>query len=532
MMMQPSLSSSYDRVPYPSNPFPQTHPDRLATVATLYGMNPAPPPVETARVLEIGCAQAVNLIPLALQHPHARLVGIDASGVQIATAMATARELQLTNLELHHMDLMQFPPTLGGFDYIICHGVYSWVPDPVRDGILGLMRRHLNPNGVAYVSYNTYPGWRLLGTVRDILLYETREIDDPDAKVQRARDTIEFLLKALPEGDAFHTIVKSVSGAFTSPDHRHYLLHEYFEVTNEPVYFHEFVARAGEHGLQFLSEAALEDMQTHRLLPAAQAAIKALDSQPLERQQYLDFIRCRPFRQTLLCHAGVEIDRALRRERLESLYFASGAKPNEPDDNPSTRDFMTFHSENGGELRSNHPLTKASMMHLREAWPQAVRCDALEVVARARSSSTPIMVHHPADFERERGEWLDNLLQLVVTGLIEAHVAPPRLTTEVSPRPTASRWARRQAAQGRPVTNLRHCVIATDDVQRRILSLLDGTRTPAEVLDALLASAEAEGLIIVHEGRKLDDRVEIRRALAAGLPQELKAAARKGLLIA
>src|SRR6185503_8566336 len=294
MAMQPSLSSSYDRVPYPSNPFPQTHPDRLATVATLYGMNPAPPPVETARVLEIGCAQADNLIPLALQHPHARLMGIDASGVQIATGMATVRELQLTNLELHHMNLMQFPPTLGGFDYIICHGVYSWVPDPVRDGILGLIRRHLNPNGIAYVSYNTYPGWRLLGAVRDILLYDTRGIDDPDAKAQRARETIQFLLEAVPEDDTLRAIVKGVSGPITSPDYRHYVLHEYFEATNEPVYFHEFAARAGEHGLQFLSEAALEDMQTHRLPPAAQAAIKALDSQPLERQQYLDFIRCRP----------------------------------------------------------------------------------------------------------------------------------------------------------------------------------------------------------------------------------------------
>jgi methyltransferase-like protein len=530
--MTPPPTTPYDRIPYPSSPFPQTHPDRLTTIAALHGMQPAPPAVDTARVLEIGCALADNLIPLALQHPHARFVGIDASAGQIAAAQAAAQEMAVTNLELLHMDLMEFPSTMGTFDFIICHGVYSWVPDAVQDGIFALIRRHLAPNGVGYVSYNTLPGWRLLGALRDILLYDTRAIDDPDAKLQRARDTVELLLNAVPEGEPLRGIVKGVSRVFMSPEYRSYVLHEYFEATNQPVYFHEFVARAAAHGLQFLSEASIEDTQTHRLPPAAQTALKALDAQPIEREQYLDFIRCRPFRQTLLCHADVEIDRVLRPARLESLHLASNAKASAPVTDLSTRDFMTFEAENGAELRTNAPLTKAAMVVLRESWPRTIPCAALETAARARAVPTPVTMHDAADFQRDRDEWLESFLQLVLTGVIETHTVPASVTTEVSERPVASPWARRQAAHGRPVSNLRHRLVATDDVQRHLILLLDGTRTLDQVLDGLIAFAESKRLVVVHEGKALHDRDQIRRTLATLLPQELTGLARNGLLLA
>ncbi len=523
--------TAYDRIPYPSNPFPQTHPDRLTTIATLHGMQPAPPAIDTARVLEVGCALADNLIPLALQHPRATFVGIDASAAQIAAAQLAAREMGVANLDLIHMDLMQFPSTMGTFDFIICHGVYSWVPDTVQDGILGLIRRHLAPNGVGYVSYNTLPGWRLLGALRDILLYDTRALAEPDAKLQRARETVQLLLSAVPQSEPLHGIVNGVSRVFTSPEYRSYVLHEYFEATNEPMYFHQFVARAAAHGLQFLSEAAIEDTQTHRLPQAAQAALRALDAEPLEREQYLDFIRCRPFRQTLLCHADVEVDRVLRPARLDSLHLASNTKPTGEATDVTTRDFMTFEAENGGELRTNAPLTKAAMVLLREAWPRTISFAALETAARARTLPTPVTMHDPADFARDRDEWLQSMLELVAAGVVEAHAVPGSMAIEAGERPLASAWARRQAAQGRPVTNLRHRLVATDDVQRHLIMLLDGTRTLGQVLDGLIAFAESQRLVVVHEGNALHDPDQIRRTLATLLPQELNALARKGLLL-
>jgi SAM-dependent methyltransferase len=157
--------TTYDQVPYESHPFAQTHPDRLATVATLLGM--APTPVEHCRVLELGCASGGNLIPMAAGLPESTFTGIDLSQSAIVAGQAMVASLQLTNIDLRHASILEADGELGIFDYIICHGVYSWVPPEVQDRILEICARNLAPNGVAYVSYNTYPGWHARGTIRE-----------------------------------------------------------------------------------------------------------------------------------------------------------------------------------------------------------------------------------------------------------------------------------------------------------------------------------------------------------------------------
>src|SRR5262245_39050357 len=148
---------SYDEVPYASHPFAQTHPDRLATIATLFGMRPQA--VEQCRVLELGCAAGGNLIPMAVTYPESHFVGVDLSGREIAEGQRAIETLRLKNIQLAQRDIRDLGDELGRFDYVICHGVYSWVSADVRDKILDLCARLLAPQGVAYVSYNTYPGW-------------------------------------------------------------------------------------------------------------------------------------------------------------------------------------------------------------------------------------------------------------------------------------------------------------------------------------------------------------------------------------
>jgi cyclopropane fatty-acyl-phospholipid synthase-like methyltransferase len=147
--------TSYDEVPYESHPFPQTHPDRLATIATLLGLRP--PPVQRCRVLELGCAAGGNLIPMALGLPQSSFVGIDLSAVEVAEGQQLIAQLGLKNVQLRHLSILDAGPDLGRFDYILCHGVYSWVPTAVQDKILDVCKHNLSPHGVAYVSYNTLP---------------------------------------------------------------------------------------------------------------------------------------------------------------------------------------------------------------------------------------------------------------------------------------------------------------------------------------------------------------------------------------
>ena len=175
------MTTSYDRVPYKSYPYAQSQPDRMATVAALLGVRA--PEVTTARVLDMGCAGGGNLIPLAERFPEATFVGIDASAGQVAEGQPVIERLGLRNIRLLHTNILDVMPDLGTFDYILSHGVYSWVPPQVREKMLDICRTNLAPNGVAYISYNTYPGWRMRCIIRDIMLYRARRYEDPGDRV-------------------------------------------------------------------------------------------------------------------------------------------------------------------------------------------------------------------------------------------------------------------------------------------------------------------------------------------------------------
>ena len=115
--MNAELQASYDEFPYLSLAFPQSHPDRLATVARLHRLLPAP--VGECRVLEIGCAAGGNLIPMAAALPRSRFLGIDFSAVQVRAGLADVAALGLANIDLEQVDLRDFGEASGVFDYII-----------------------------------------------------------------------------------------------------------------------------------------------------------------------------------------------------------------------------------------------------------------------------------------------------------------------------------------------------------------------------------------------------------------------------
>jgi len=137
--------ASYDQTPYPNLSYSQSHPDRLATVATLLGMSPAA--VERCRVLELGCAGGGNLIPMAYGLPESQFVGIDISARQIAEGQSVVAALGLKNITFKQMDIMEIGADLGQFDYIIAHGVYSWVPPRCRTSSCSSAGRTWSPTG-------------------------------------------------------------------------------------------------------------------------------------------------------------------------------------------------------------------------------------------------------------------------------------------------------------------------------------------------------------------------------------------------
>ncbi|MGD0201915.1 MAG: class I SAM-dependent methyltransferase, partial [Bryobacteraceae bacterium] len=142
---------------------------------------------ERCRVLELGCGDGANLIPMALALPEGRFLGIDLAAGHIRQGQALIGELGLTNIALRQLDVLELGDDAGEFDYLIAYGLYSWAPEAVREKTLDLARACLAPNGVAYINYNACPGARLRQALREMMLWVTRDAQDPGERARRAQ---------------------------------------------------------------------------------------------------------------------------------------------------------------------------------------------------------------------------------------------------------------------------------------------------------------------------------------------------------
>lgn len=503
---------TYDEVSYTGYPYNQTHPDRLASVATLLGLEPAS--VESCRVLELGCGDGGNIIPMAMGLASSRFVGVDLSERAIAKGEAIIKELGLTNISLLKLDVSLIGAGMGEFDYIIAHGLYSWVPAEVQDKVLSICGANLSPQGVAYVSYNTYPGSHLKNMSREMMRFHARNLREPGQQVAQARAFIEFLSAAQKDSEMYRLLLRGEAERLSRLSDE-MLYHDDLAEVNSPVYFHEFIERAGRHGLQYLSEAdffEVEDGSLSQHLSELMRSVNAGDV--ITREQYMDFLKCRKFRQTLLVRSGLAIDRSMPAGRAREFYVASSVRPVSRDPKLDSATVEQFRSDRGASITTDHALIKSALLELGAAWPRAVRFDELLAGARARLS------HGAAPESVDDGEESLVLGQLLLktyaASVVELHVHAPAIAVEVSERPAASPLARLQARFGPVVTNLLHASVRIgDDAARYLLILLDGTRDRAALLEELASGREGARDFL---DRNLDENLRrlARLALLAG----------------
>jgi methyltransferase-like protein/2-polyprenyl-3-methyl-5-hydroxy-6-metoxy-1,4-benzoquinol methylase len=528
--MSETLPTSYDVVPYESNPFLHTHPDRLATAATLFGMKPTA--VDRCRVLELGCASGGNLIPMAQAYPESRFVGIDLSRRQIADGQQVVEALGLPNIELMPRSIVDVNADFGQFDYLICHGVYSWVPPQVQDKILEICAWNLSPNGVAYVSYNTYPGWHMRGMIRDMMCYRARRYAEPQARVNQARALLDFLAQSVP-GDqgAYSTLLKDEL-EFLRRCSDSYLLHEHLEEWNDPIYFYQFAERAAAKGLQYLGEAQLSAMLVSNFSPEVGNTLRLLSADLIEVEQYMDFLRNRMFRQTLLCRKGITLKHTLYPECLPGFYVASPAKSASARPDLQSNAVEQFRTP-GGTLSTPHPIVKAAMAYLAEIWPRSESFETLLATSRTRLSTLPLADEDKDSMARDLQVLGTSLLECYASPyeMVELRVCPPRFVLDINANPVASPLARLQALASPRVTNLRHELVQLSEFSRQVLRRLDGSRNRATLLHDL-ASLVAEGnLVVQQDGRPVKDARQIQETLSETLDQSLPELARAALLV-
>ena len=439
--------SIYNTVEYPGFAYPWTHPDRLATIAALYGL--AYPPVARCRVLEIGCGDGGNLMPMAVGLSESRFVGIDLAEKAIAAGQRVIDELGLPNIELHAADLMAVDASWGEFDYIVTHGLYAWVPEAVREQILRVSKQNLSPNGIAYISYNALPGCRIREMLREMMLFHVGETTAPGERIAQAQALLGFVATARSQPNAFRLgVEREIEGMKGKAGWS--LFHDEIGENYAPMYFHQFMEAAGRHGLQFVGEANFPDLSERRLTPEGIIELDQMagDNRIL-REQYADFANGRHFRKTLLCHAGRKVDASPHPDRLRGLYASSTARQLAPDEyvvGEETR------------MKTNHPGALAMMAALVAAAPQVVSVEDL-------------------------GADPEILLSATLSGLTELHTGPHPLVAVSGEHPTASTLARYQAEHGLPVATLHHRTVQLEDLEgRKLLARLDGTVSLKELV--------------------------------------------------
>ena len=536
-MSDTTRKTSYDEVPYPSLCYTQSHPNRLATLATLFGMTPAP--IACCRVLELGCASGGNVIPMAYRLPESEFVGIDRAARQIAEGQAMVATLGLRNICLERMDILEFGPEFGQFDYIIAHGVYSWVPPAVQEKVLEICKRNLAPHGVAYVSYNTYPGWHMLGMLREMMLYHTRHVTDPRKRAAEACSLVGFLTESLPdEGDAYGAFLRGYKEALeedwkgTSARREAFLLHDELEEVNDPVYFHQFVERAASHGLQYLGDAQFSSMLTSDFAPQVTQALAQMVDNLIELEQYIDFLRHRTLRRTLLCHEDVVLDRKLGPEQMNSFLVSSRVQAVSPDPEVRSVSVEKFRGTGGATFSTDHPVSKAAMLYLAEIWPRAIPFSDLLAEARSRTYGE----QEPEDAEaalRDATALGVNLLTAYgYTGnMVDLYLDVPPIAVEADEYAVVCPLARLQSRKSELVTNLRHERVSLNAFEQRLLPYVDGSRDRSALAEVMFAPVAAGSLILREGDRRISDPDEMRSVVEQQVDRSLHWLGRTALLV-
>jgi methyltransferase-like protein/trans-aconitate methyltransferase len=453
--------ASYNQVPYAFYCFPESHPRRLQAVAHLFGLD-APAPAE-CRVLELGCAVGGNIVPMAYSLPRAQLIGIDLVESQIQTARKFAEACGVKNLDLRAANITEVTPQWGQFDYIIAHGVVSWVPHEVAEKVLQICAEQLTPNGLAYISFNTFPGWHTRMWAREAMHFHADEFADP---IQKARAGRDFIL-ALAQAPFTSTLLQS-EAQYLQGKEESYILHEYFERTNQPYYFRDFATRIDQRGLQYLGDAFQNGMVAAENWAPFRSWMEANRDDLIRQEQYVDFVRNREFRRALICRSALTIDRTQMFARAETMQAASYLRQS-----AEANGMMRFSHSRGGDL-----VTGAGPLH-----------DALVTISR-RFPQT-ISVKEVIDAAgQQRAAVLRELLSCWMNGMLELYVDPPPVKREPGDKPRASLVARYLAAQDQAPINQRHGSIPVDATQRRFIQLLDGTRTRQQLASEMGMAGE------------------------------------------
>jgi SAM-dependent methyltransferase len=512
-----TTAAAYEDFQYENLAFRNTHPDWLGTVGRIFGVDPAP--ADRCRVLELGCGPGGNLVPLAELLPGSEFVGIDLSSSQIERARTDAAAIGATNVRFEAMDIRDVPD-LGPFDYVICHGVFSWVPDDARRRILSIASEQLSPHGIAYVSYNTLPGWHARGMLRAILR-RVVPAGPPQEMARTARTFLHILRTRTPEQLPLGEWLRGELALLDQLSDR-YLYFEYLVDENVPLYFDEFLQLATDAGLQHLGDADVSSMLPSQLGEEGERFVDSITRTQLEQEQLLDYLTIRLFRRTLLCRDDVAIEREIDHGVLAGGWIGADLTLDPEVTSAQLLDDqeITFTDASGLRISSDDPVSKAMLHALASAGPAGVATtEAVAQVARLTGRD---------DLDALTDDVTARAMRILVQGRLDAGRWQRPVVRVAPDHPTTTRLVRHQAGAGlESVVTARHEHRSVDTLDRVLLAAMDGTRDRTALAQAVLDARDA-GVLSLEAN---DGPVDAPNVLATLVEDRLAALAASGLVL-
>ena len=464
-------AESYDQLPYPQVSEIHTHPRIISAAAKSLGFT-LPADVEKCHVLELGCATGVNIIAMACELPNSQFVGIDYSKEQIAFGNKIIEELGLDNITLKYASITDIDEGFGSFDYIIAHGVYSWVPSEVKDKIFSVSRDLLSANGIAYISHNCFPNWHLTMVMRDMMKFHARLWDAPIEKVENAVKITELIAAAMQTKPSIYSeMLNMVRTRYINKD-KSYIFHEFLEDINEPVLLHQFMENATENKLQFIGDTRFLRLSLNTYPAQVTDILDAYAPTLIEKEQYIDFIYGMNFRRTLLCHKDVALTESDPVEAFKSLSIRNQTVKVHTQTLPSGQQINKYTSKLDDTMTLDHPVTITAMQNIISSAPQPIGFS--ELVEKTLKTINESNIARSVD-KNTIATTLARWLKLAHSnGFVEMTTFTPSISATPGSHPEASRFARYQARSETTVTNLLHEAIELDEFCRQLLTLLDG----------------------------------------------------------
>jgi len=257
----------------------------------------------------------------------------------------------------------------------------------------------------------------------------------------------------------------------------------------------------------------------------------------IELEQYMDFLRNRQFRRTLLVHADLDINRQLKIERLFPLWVGSFTKPESDKPDLTSNAPEKFEGQDGAKITLTYPLSKAAMVCLARHWPVYIPFESLVKEAQARlreenQPSAPAIQEGAVSPEQIFTLGTDLLKAFTYSNsLVEFHSCAPRYTTRISEKPKASPWAQYESTGIHWVTNQRHEMVELDPLEEALLRLLDGNRDRVAILKDL-EKPVLSGEIVIRDGEEpVTDDAQKLKVLDTVLDVKLTHLANGALLI-